>query len=91
MPSYDYRCTACADFVISRPMSAVTTAPAPCPQCGAPSARVFRAPGVTRTPADLGRALAGAEASADSPAVVRSSPSAARRPIPSSYPPLPRP
>jgi len=40
MPTYDYRCTACAEeFEVTRPMRA--TQDECCPSCGAPAAKVF--------------------------------------------------
>ncbi len=45
MPTYDYRCTACAhDFEVSRPMRA--TGVEHCPTCGAPAVKIFAPVGV---------------------------------------------
>jgi putative FmdB family regulatory protein len=42
MPTYDYRCSACAhDFEVSRPMR--TTGDECCPECGAPAVKIFSA------------------------------------------------
>lgn len=40
MPTYDYDCTDCGGFDALRPL-ALRNEPAPCPHCGAASARVF--------------------------------------------------
>jgi len=40
MPTYDFRCTACAnEFEVTRPMRA--TQDESCPTCGAPAVKVF--------------------------------------------------
>ncbi len=40
MPTYDYRCDACGDFAVMRPM-ARRDEPAPCPACGSLAARAL--------------------------------------------------
>jgi putative FmdB family regulatory protein len=46
MPTYDYTCAHCGGFDALRAL-AMRNEPAPCPQCGAASSRVFaRAPGL---------------------------------------------
>ena len=40
MPTYDYDCARCGGFDAFRPLAA-RNEPAPCPHCGADSARVF--------------------------------------------------
>ncbi|MGY1709337.1 FmdB family zinc ribbon protein [Geodermatophilus sp. SYSU D00758] len=79
MATYVFRCPDCSVFEVVVPMSAVRPTHA-CPACGADSTRVFTAPALSTTPAALHRAVAGAEASAETPQVVRSIPAGAPRP-----------
>jgi putative FmdB family regulatory protein len=94
MPTYEYRCPSCAEFLLNRPMHVATSTPAPCPRCTAPSPRVFRAPGLHRTPVTLARALGAAEASQEQPAIVRTSAAGRTDPPPiparAPHPPLPK-
>ncbi|SOD73052.1 putative FmdB family regulatory protein [Jatrophihabitans sp. GAS493] len=71
MPIYEFRCPSCAEFRLSLPISAETSAPVRCPVCSERSPRVFRAPGVARTPTGLATARGPEEASRDQPQVVR--------------------
>ncbi|PZG13222.1 transcriptional regulator [Nonomuraea aridisoli] len=73
MAVYAYRCPHCCEVEVAFPIG---TAPAavPCPGCGAPSARTFSAPMLTRTPAALSARLRRAERSASEPEVVTSVP-----------------
>lgn len=79
MATYEFRCPDCSLFDVVVPMTAVRPTH-PCPACGAESARVFSAPALTTTAPGLRRAMTAAEASADSPQVVRSIPDGAPRP-----------
>ncbi len=79
MATYVFRCPDCAQFEVVVPM-AVVRPTHPCPTCRAESARVYTAPALTTTPAALSRAVAAADASAETPQVVRSVPSGAPRP-----------
>ncbi|HET6352067.1 MAG TPA: FmdB family zinc ribbon protein [Coriobacteriia bacterium] len=46
MPTYDFRCTACDHrFEVTRPMG--STAEEACPECGAPTKKVFAPVGVS--------------------------------------------
>ncbi len=79
MATYEFRCPDCSVFQVAVPMSAVRPTHR-CPACGAESARVFSAPALRTTPAALSRAVTRAEASAETPQVVRSIPDGAPRP-----------
>ena len=63
MPAYDFRCPKCGlEFEVSRPMSRATE-PAPCPQDGTESERLF-----TKVAAFLGRGSGEESSSAAPPA-----------------------
>ncbi|SDJ34390.1 putative regulatory protein, FmdB family [Frankineae bacterium MT45] len=71
MPIYEFRCPSCAEFRLRLPIAAETSAPVRCPVCSEHSPRVFRAPGVARTPGGLAVVRSLEEASRDQPQVVR--------------------
>lgn len=79
MATYVFRCADCADFEVIQSMSAVEPTH-PCPACGRASRRVFSPPALSRTAPGLDRAVQAAEASAETPQVVRSVPAGAPRP-----------
>ncbi|WNV73819.1 FmdB family zinc ribbon protein [Geodermatophilus sp. DSM 44513] len=79
MATYVFRCPDDAEFEVVVPMTAVRPTH-PCPACRADSARVYTAPTLSTTPAALSRAAAAADASAETPQVVRSLPAGAPRP-----------
>ena len=79
MPTYSYRCAACGPFDLVRPMSASQDRPA-CPGCGTPGSRTFGAPALQHGDAAARRAIEAGEPSAETPDVVRSVPTAGRRP-----------
>jgi putative FmdB family regulatory protein len=83
MALYVFRCPDCAperaEFEVAVPMAALRPTH-PCPACAAESARVYTPPALASTPAAVRRALATAEASAETPQVVRAVPAGAPRP-----------
>ncbi|WP_030678552.1 FmdB family zinc ribbon protein [Streptomyces cellulosae] len=85
MATYQYRCTGCGTFDVTRPMGAAG-AEEPCDTCGDRARRVYSAPMLARTSAPLARALRAQEASAHEPRIVTEVPSARRRPAPAADP-----
>lgn len=69
MPLYAYRCPACRDFEIARPMGQAPPA-LPCPDCGKPSVRRFTAPHLSHASGSVYRLIEATEQSASEPAVV---------------------
>ncbi|MBR7827223.1 hypothetical protein KDK95_12975 [Actinospica sp. MGRD01-02] len=93
MAIYQYQCTDCGPFDVSRPIGQALSEE-PCEACAEPARRVFTAPMLTRTSAALARALGAQEASAHEPRVVTEVPPARRGRSPASDPRharLPRP
>jgi putative FmdB family regulatory protein len=78
VPTYSYRCPACGGFDVVRPMAARAERE-PCPDCGAPAARLFAAPALRSLAPGLRSALAAQERSADAPEVVGAVPPSRRR------------
>jgi|1186.fasta_scaffold542508_2 putative FmdB family regulatory protein len=78
MATYAYRCPACGDFDLTRPMGEAPDR-AICTRCGASSPRRWDAPSLAGMNPALRSALAREEASRDAPEVVRRSPSGERR------------
>ncbi|HYH30615.1 MAG TPA: zinc ribbon domain-containing protein [Pseudonocardia sp.] len=75
MVTYQYRCLACGDVDVRRPMGAATTRLA-CPRCGADARRVYTSPRTRLVAPGLVAALDTAGASADNPRVVTRAPAA---------------
>ncbi|WP_083521607.1 FmdB family zinc ribbon protein [Arthrobacter luteolus] len=73
MATYVFCCPDCAEFELLLPMSELVPV-LECPQCGLESRRVYTAPALTGTHRATDRARNAAEASAESPSVVRSLP-----------------
>lgn len=69
MPVYDYHCATCGSFESSRAMKE-SRAPAACPHCGVPSARVLVAPSLNLMNASTRKAEIRNEKSANAPEVV---------------------
>ncbi|GAA0895910.1 zinc ribbon domain-containing protein [Pseudonocardia zijingensis] len=70
MVTYQYRCAACGDVDVRRPMGAATSH-VPCPRCGADARRVYTSPRTRLVAPGLVSALDTAGASAENPQVVR--------------------
>ena len=89
MTTYAYRCRDCGPFDARFPIG---TAPdrLACPDCAGRCARVITAPGISVGGNPYRGAVERTMASADTPQVVSSLPSAARRPVPTSVNPLHR-
>lgn len=79
MATYVFRCPGCSVFEVVIPMSSVRPTH-PCPSCAEEAGRVWTAPALATTPAALHRAAAVADASAETPQVVRSVPAGTPRP-----------
>ncbi|MHA6628784.1 FmdB family zinc ribbon protein [Pseudonocardia sichuanensis] len=93
MVTYQYRCPACGDVDVRRPMGEASTQLS-CPRCGAGARRVFTGPHTRLVAPGLVAALDTAGASAENPQVVTSVPTAAgppRRPAHPLHARLPRP
>jgi putative FmdB family regulatory protein len=93
MITYQYRCPACGDVDVRRPMGEAAAQLA-CPRCGTGARRVFTSPRTRLVAPGLVAALDTAGASAESPQVVTSVPAAARpsrRPAHPLHARLPRP
>lgn len=79
MPTYVFRCPACAEFTVVQTMAAVRPTH-PCPTCERDAARVYAPPALLRSAAGLRKGVEAAAASAETPQVVRSVPAGAPRP-----------
>jgi putative FmdB family regulatory protein len=69
MPQYAFACEACGPFEAWRP-AADAGEPLRCPECDAPAARLFTAPGLRRLPTAMRAARDREEKSASAPDVV---------------------
>ena len=69
MPRYAFTCGSCGPFEVWRP-AADAGAPLRCPECDAPAARLFTAPGLRRLPTAMRAARDREEKSASAPEVV---------------------
>jgi putative FmdB family regulatory protein len=79
MATYLFRCPDCSVFEVVQPMAALRPT-SPCPACGADAARVYTAPALATVPTGTHRAIEAADASAETPQVVRAIPDGAPRP-----------
>ena len=69
MPQYAFTCGSCGPFEVWRP-AADAGAPLRCPECDAPAARLFTAPGLRRLPTAMRAARDREEKRASAPEVV---------------------
>ena len=69
MPQYAFDCEACGPFEVWRSADE-SGAPLECPDCGAPAARRYTAPGLRRLPTAMRSARDREEKSASAPDVV---------------------
>lgn len=67
MPLYDYLCTSCGEFTLTRGM-AERNLPAPCPECERPAVRMILAPNLSLMPGHRRQAFARNEKSQHEPA-----------------------
>ncbi|MGB3633428.1 MAG: zinc ribbon domain-containing protein [Rubrobacteraceae bacterium] len=70
MPIYEFVCEDCGSFDERRSFEEAGN-PATCPACGSAARRIYSAPGISRTPAPLAKALNRSEKSAHEPEIVR--------------------
>lgn len=66
MPLYDYLCSSCGEFTLSRGM-AERNLPAPCPECRQPAVRMILAPNLSLMPGHRRQAFARNEKSQHEP------------------------
>jgi putative FmdB family regulatory protein len=66
MPLYEYECSSCGEFTLSRGL-AERNLPAPCPECDEPSVRVILAPNLSLMPGHRRQAFARNEKSQHEP------------------------
>jgi putative FmdB family regulatory protein len=77
MAIYEYLCSTCGTFEVTRPMG-TAQASHPCLSCDYPARRAYGVPLLNRTARPLADALTRAERSRDQPEVVRSVPPRSR-------------